>query len=151
MLDSSNEYRQKVKNALNKHRNNEILLSDEEFELVENYYRFLDKVSVNSKKMWSEFSDEQLSKILEKKSKTMSEKYKNDIDFVNKRNKNLREVKCLRFVVINLDNGIETEILGRKDLCECIGITIHKYKKVFGNFETKLFKNFYIQKKQINL
>lgn len=39
---------------------------------------------------------------------------------------------------------------GRKDLCEFIGITIHKYKKGFGNFETKLFKNFLIQKKQIN-
>ena len=100
--------------------------------------------------MWSEFSDEQLSKILEKKSKTMSEKYKNDIDFVNKRNKSLREVKCLRFVVKDLETGIETEIMGRKDLCEFIGITIHKYKKGFGNFETKLFKNFLIQKKQIN-
>ena len=101
--------------------------------------------------MWTEFSDEKLPKILEKKSKTMSEKYKTDIDFVNKRNKNLREVKCLRFFVRNLDNGIETEILGRKDLCEFIGIKLHKYKKGFGNFETKLFNNFYIQKKQINL
>ena len=149
MLDSSNEHRQKVKNALNKSENNEIL-SDEESKLVEKYYKFLDKVSDNSKKMWSEFSDEQLSKILEKKSKTMSEKYKNDIDFVNKRNKSLREVKCLRFVVKDLDTGIETEIISRKDLCEFIGITLHKYKKVFGSFETKLFNNFYIQKKQIN-
>lgn len=96
--------------------------------------------------MWINFSFEKLSSILKKKSLSMKEKYKNDPEFVKNRNNNLRNSKCLKFNVKDLNTNIERKISGRKELCDIIGITIHKYKKSFGVFETKLYNNFLIQK-----
>ena len=61
----------------------------------------------------------------------------------------LPEEKKKKSFSLTLDEEL-LNIFGRKDLCEFISITLHKYKKEFGSFETKLFNNFSIQKKQIN-
>ncbi len=149
MKDSSRQYHDRVRMLVDSYENDEEL-SNEDLEIVQRYYIFLGKVSSNSKEMWSNFTDEKISSILIKKSLTMKEKYKNDPEFVNRRNKSLRETKCLRFVVKDLNTNNETKISGRKELCDFIGISLHKYKKYFGTFETKLYNNFFIQKELKN-
>ena len=51
---------------------------------------FRDKISETSKQMWQDFDSDKYDTIMDKKSTTMKNKYKNDPDFVNKKNAAVR-------------------------------------------------------------
>ena len=96
--------------------------------------------------MWSRIDKDKYDIIMDKKSNTMKNKYRNDPKFSEHIKNQLRKALCKQFEIINTETNERQIVIGRDSVLPIVGCTLNQLKKRFNGTNSITFKQFTVNK-----